>query len=294
MTLNQLECFMVLAQRLNFTQAAEDLFMAQPALSRTIASLETELGVQFFTRNSRSVAMTSAGAAFLKECPHVLDSFHRGMDAARMAQQGFRGQISLGMVRDAFDPDVVDIFREMRRAYPEVLVHLKEYSHSEMVRQFAAGELDAIVDFAHNSQADGVEVIPLRRDCQCAVVSKESTLSKARSLRMEDLRHEEFCTLSRVSSQPGYDFLMRAAAEAGFVPNIVHEASFVPSLLTMVACGLGIATLTDDLEYLAQGRVAFIPLVGVPLSVHCFAWRGDSDNPSLPLLLNIARTRAKN
>lgn len=291
MTLNQLECFMVLAQRLNFTQAAEDLFMAQPALSRTISSLETELEVQFFTRNSRSVALTPAGVAFLRECPRILESFHRSMDAARMAQQGFRGQILLGMVRDAFDPDVVTIFHEMREAYPQILIRLREYSHSEMVRLFAAGELDAIVDFAHNSQKEGVEFIPLRRDRQCVVVSKSSPLASARSLKMEDLRNEKFCHLSRVSSQPGYDFIMKAAAEAGFVPNIVHESYFVPSLLTMVACGLGITTLTDDLEYLAQGRAVFIPLVGVPLSVHCLAWNASNDNPSLPLLINTVRAR---
>ena len=50
MTLNQLECFMVLAQRLNFTQAADDLFMAQPALSRLISALEKELDLQLFYR----------------------------------------------------------------------------------------------------------------------------------------------------------------------------------------------------------------------------------------------------
>ena len=65
MTLNQLECFMVLAQRLNFTQAADDLFMAQPALSRLISALEKELDLQLFYRNSRSVALwTNTGAAW--------------------------------------------------------------------------------------------------------------------------------------------------------------------------------------------------------------------------------------
>lgn len=66
MTLNQLECFMVLAQRLNFTQAADDLFMAQPALSRLISALEKELDLQLFYRNSRSVALTPAGTVFSK------------------------------------------------------------------------------------------------------------------------------------------------------------------------------------------------------------------------------------
>lgn len=77
-TLNQLECFMVLAQRLNFTQAADDLFMAQPALSRLISALEKELDLQLFYRNSRSVALTPAGTVFFKKCPKILDEY-RGM-----------------------------------------------------------------------------------------------------------------------------------------------------------------------------------------------------------------------
>lgn len=63
---------MVLAQRLNFTQAADDLFMAQPALSRLISALEKELDLQLFYRNSRSVALTPAGTVFFKKCPKIL------------------------------------------------------------------------------------------------------------------------------------------------------------------------------------------------------------------------------
>ena len=87
MTLNQLECFMVLAQRLNFTQAADDLFMAQPALSRLISALEKELDLQLFYRNSRSVALTPAGTVFFKKCPKILDEY-RGSVVGRPAGPG--------------------------------------------------------------------------------------------------------------------------------------------------------------------------------------------------------------
>ena len=90
MTLNQLECFMVLAQRLNFTQAADDLFMAQPALSRLISALEKELDLQLFYRNSRSVALTPAGTVFFKKCPKILDEYRGSVVAARLAQEGYR------------------------------------------------------------------------------------------------------------------------------------------------------------------------------------------------------------
>ena len=95
MTLNQLECFMVLAQRLNFTQAADDLFMAQPALSRLISALEKELNLQLFYRNSRSVALTPAGTVFFKKCPKILDEYRGSVVAARLAQEGTWQRLTL-------------------------------------------------------------------------------------------------------------------------------------------------------------------------------------------------------
>ena len=72
MTLNQLECFAVLAQRLSFTQAAEDLFISQPALSQQIADLERELGVLLLQRSKRSVSLTPAGTLLLQEAKKLL------------------------------------------------------------------------------------------------------------------------------------------------------------------------------------------------------------------------------
>ena len=104
MTLNQLECFAVLAQRLSFTQAAEDLFISQPALSRMISALEQELDIQLFYRSSRSVSLTPAGRAFAQECPRILDSYRASVDAALLAptamnQQKFTLTLENGKVR---------------------------------------------------------------------------------------------------------------------------------------------------------------------------------------------------
>lgn len=103
MTSFLMECFLVLAQKRNFTQAAEVLFMTQPALSRIIVSLEQELGTQLFNRNARNVTLTYTGSAFLKECPEVLSSFRRCLKATTMAEQGYIGKIKMRLFRDTFD-----------------------------------------------------------------------------------------------------------------------------------------------------------------------------------------------
>lgn len=289
MTLNQLESFLVLAQRLSFTQAAEDLFISQPALSRMISALEQELGLQLFYRSSRSVSLTPAGRAFAKECPRILDSYRSGVDAALLAQRGFRGRVTVGILRDTFDSSAVRIYQEMGREYPQIHLVFEEFSHSNLIRSLMAGEVDAVINSGEALPQEEVESIILRRDRQCAVVPVNSPLAQMRSLRMEDLKDESFVVMSRTSSLPGYGLVWKMAADAGFMPKVAAEADHVPSLLMLVACGIGVSTLTDNLEYLSQEMVSFIPLVGVPLSCHAFAWRRDNRNPSLPFLLETVR-----
>lgn len=289
MTLNQLESFLVLAQRLSFTQAAEDLFISQPALSRMISALEQELGLQLFYRSSRSVSLTPAGRAFSQECPRILDSYRIGVDAALLAQRGFRGHITVGILRDTFDSSAVKLYQRMRAEYPQIHLSFEEFSHSDLIRTLMAGEVDAVINTGEALPSEEVDSIVLRRDRQCAVVPVSSPLAQMRSLRMEDLKEEDFVVMSRTSSLPGYGLLWKMAADAGFMPKVVAEANYVPSLLMLVACGVGVSTLTDNLEYLSQEMVSFIPLVGVPLSCHAFAWRKDSQNPSLPFLLEAVQ-----
>ena len=291
MTLNQLESFLVLARRLSFTQAAEDLFISQPTLSRMISALEQELGLQLFYRSSRSVSLTPAGRAFARECPRILDSCRAGVDAAQLAQRGLRGRVTVGILRDTFDTEAVKIYQKMAGEYPQIHLELRELSHSDLIRAFMAGEVDAIINTGDALPAEEAESVILRRDRQCAVVPVFSPLARTRSLRMEDLRDEDFVVMSRASSLPGFGMLWRMAAEAGFTPRVAAQADHVPSLLMLVACGVGVTTLTDDLEYLAQGMASFIPLVGVPLSCHALAWRRDNPNPSLPFLLEAVRRR---
>ena len=127
---------MVLAQRLNFTQAADDLFMAQPALSRLISALEKELDLQLFYRNSRSVALTPAGTVFFKKCPKILDEYRGSVVAARLAQEGYRGSLTLGIMRDTFEPKLPTLYQRFRTAYPQTVesarcsqTHQGAYAH---------------------------------------------------------------------------------------------------------------------------------------------------------------------
>lgn len=72
----QLECFLAVAEYLNFSKAAEDIRITQPAVSHQISSLEEELGVKLFTRTSKNVSLTPEGVLFLPDADNILKIAH--------------------------------------------------------------------------------------------------------------------------------------------------------------------------------------------------------------------------
>ena len=207
MTLNQLECFMVLAQRLNFTQAADDLFMAQPALSRLISALEKELDLQLFYRNSRSVALTPAGTVFFKKCPKILDEYRGSVVAARLAQEGYRGSLTLGIMRDTFEPKLPTLYQRFRTAYPHVSLLIRGYSHSSLLSALERGEVDAILNYMPMPSGQESPSILLHKNHQCIITALDHPLASRGSIRMEEVKDEPFVVMARTASIPRPRFL---------------------------------------------------------------------------------------
>ncbi len=289
MTLSQIECFLALAERLNFTQTANDLRMAQTTLSRSISSMEEELGVRLFTRNTRMVTLTPAGQAYRQECAGVLATCRRAEEAARLAEQGYIGELKIGILQDHFDVQAVRIHRAMADRCPQIRLIMRELNHSQLFNQLEAGELDAVIHTSSLPVGEGLAAHPLAYERQCVVVPPESPLARRERVSVDELREEKFVIMSRIASQTGYDFLWKTTFDAGFVPNVVGEASHVPSLLMMVAYGMGVTFMTDCIIDVAKGLVVFVPLRDVPPCIHALAWRKDNPNASLPLLLETVR-----
>ena len=88
MELRHLRCFIVLAEELHFTRAAERLHIEQPPLSRAIKELEDELGVVLFDRNRRGTVLTAAGAAFLQDIRRLLTVLERFIARLRDSSDG--------------------------------------------------------------------------------------------------------------------------------------------------------------------------------------------------------------
>lgn len=293
MTIFQLECFTALAQSLNFTQTADDVFISQSTLSRNISAIEHELGFQLLRRNTKTVELTPAGERFYSSASYILQCFRRGVTEARQAQDGLVGRLKLGIQQDAFEPFAVDLINSFRETYPDIELNLRPMSLHELHRSLNNGDLDIIIGAGQSSLEHPGRIL-LSSRTECVVLPVWHALAGRESIQMEELRNEHFVAMSTTASPSGNYLLMKYAAEAGFSPNIAATAESVPSLMMLVACGVGISILYKELEINAQGRLHFVPVEGLASFKRYLMWDEDSLNPVLHSFLQSAEEFVRN
>src|ERR1700690_3334439 len=126
MELRQLTYFVAVAQKLNFSRAAEELPVSQPGLSQQIRVLEKELGVQLFDRVGKRVALTRAGELLLPHAYHILAEVETARNEVRETSQLSRGTASLGAPPTVSTHFLPGRLTRFRRRYPGLEVTLRE------------------------------------------------------------------------------------------------------------------------------------------------------------------------
>lgn len=266
MELRHLRYFVAVARRRHFTQAAEELNLAQPALSQQIQQLERELGLPLLERTSRRVRLTSAGEAFLKRAEHILSE----VEMARCEMQEFaslkRGRVVIGALQSLAASHFSAMLARLHAYYPEIEIVLREESTEKLVELLQAGTLDlSLLQITSNPSSLELGSLPIATE---AVLTEEIVLitapghrlARQRHVAMEDLREESF-----ISFKPGSNLrsiLFQSTLVAGFTPHILFESGELGTIRSLVAEGLGIALL-PRLVAEAPGRaialVSFIP-----------------------------------
>ena len=140
--LSQLRCFTTVATELNFRRAAERLNMTQPPLSRQIQILEHNLGVELFTRSTRSVALTAAGRAFFIEAQTLLERAQQAAISARRFAEGDIGSVTISFVGSAVYEFLPRVIAEARLKQPQVKISLTEMNTYQQHEALRARRID--------------------------------------------------------------------------------------------------------------------------------------------------------
>lgn len=270
MDIRQIEFVDAVARHGNFTRAADELHVAQPAVSAAIRHLEDELGVRLFERTSRHVALTDAGKAFLSHARRVMAELTELSDAMREFSQGSRGVLRTSWWHQT-DPQMVSYLSDYTTKNPGVEVSIVEWSTSESLAGLRRGELDlAMVTLPDSIDLTGLGHTVIRRERYALVVTEDHRLAERDSVRVDDLAEERF-----IVTRPGtglrscFDYVF---AGRGVAHQIVIETNALSAMLALVADGAGSAILPPTMARQAPKALRLVTLVDAPDFVLAVLW----------------------
>jgi DNA-binding transcriptional LysR family regulator len=242
--LRQLAYFEAVARLGGFTRAAQQLHVAQPAVSAQIRRLERELGTALFTRTTRRVTLTHAGSALLARVRTVLDE----LDVARadLDRLGavLRGRLRLGITPILGSLDLPGLLVGFHRRYPDVTLAVTAGLVADLLTQLDAGDVDALLAPIHPDLPARYEARPLVTETLTLITAPGQLAQHPRPTSLADVRDQPFVCLSAGSGLR--TILTTAAAEHGFVPHVPFEAPDPATIRRFVAAGLGVALLAES------------------------------------------------
>ncbi|MBA2679524.1 MAG: LysR family transcriptional regulator [Ktedonobacteraceae bacterium] len=290
--LRHLRSFVSIGRELHFSRAAEQLHIAQPALSQQVLQLERILGVRLFERNHHSVRLTNAGQLFLRDALQILEQVDHSLLRMQQAQNSQIGRLDIGFVNAEIAtaniiPDVLAVYRQH---FPAVEVQLKEMYLQEQLQalkknQIQVGFAAAFQDLPMEFDAEVLQRIPF-----VAVVSTQHRFALQPSVALSSLIKEPFFFCPRQSdSGVLYD---RITQLCDINPRVIQEVSNIHILLGLIAANLGVSLVAASAMTLRVPGVVYRPLSDYNHDIAfktVLIWRRDDLSPLLREFLAVAR-----
>ena len=286
MELRQLRYFVAVAETLNFGRAAARLHISQPPLSRQIKAFETELGTPLFARTTRGVRLSAAGAALLTEARRLLREADAISAGAHALGRGEMGSVRLGFISTASYNVLPRVLPEFHRRRPGVRLHLQEATSDAQAAMLRDDELDV-----------GLVVPPLFEvTCAYKPLLREPLIAALparrrwpRRMSLAALANEPFILFPRKAGVGLYDLIVGFCRNAGFTPRIEQEAIQMPTIVSLVAAGMGVSLVPASLRHMRRTGVVYRPLGEMsPLMEVGLAWRNGAIEPAVAAFVNHA------
>lgn len=295
MELRQLQYFLVVAEELNFSSAAQRLNMTQPPLSVQIRQLEEELDVVLFERTTRKVKLTAAGRAFQQTTQELLNQLHRNVEDARRAAKGEWGRLALGFVPSATTESLPPLLRDFRAQFSDVRLDLHELTPEQQVRDLRDGSLDCGCFYlpfteTHPFGDRNLMSAAISREPLVAALPPGHRLAARRKVQVSDLADEPFVLVGGHSGQGLRDIILEQCRRGGFVPRVVQEAALVQTIAGLVGSGVGVALIPASVRRIQQTGVTYRTLQDEPLDVEMgLIWARENNSPVLAGFIDVAR-----
>ncbi len=262
MTDLQIKCFLEVATHLSFTKAAKGLFISQSNISRQIASLEEELGLPLFDRNTKGVRLTIQGQMLAETLSQMSAEWKNALARAKNSVKKFSGGISIGcqehIKSNSYISQVLSGFREDR---PEIQIMKERCTQRKLVEGLMNDYYDAILIADHDvKMVQGVEKLTLFYSRVGIVIHKSHPLFRKKDVKLSDFRDSPFLRYLPMKLKPEDDYLHNICAAFGFEPKVAAEFEDFEELLLAIEMGEGVSLVFEEDEVTSNMNLRFIPI----------------------------------
>ncbi len=291
MTIFQIQCFLSVAETLNFTEAASRMFIAQSTLSRNISGLESELDLALFVRTKKYVRLTSAGAVLYAEFAKLLKMGEMAVEKARNAELGETGHLSFGVLEtqrsENFLPSQLG---RLRQKHPNICIDIISGTFKELRTAVLNGEIDIALTLSFDLEDYPDKEIVYQNFFQSqpkCVISKSNPIASHPAFGWEMLSSQTMIAIAPEESQGAYHNIIQFCDRHNIKPANITYANSISNVLLKVEAGLGFSVMDENCISDSNAAVLSIPFYKTdPLNLIA-VWRKDNLNPAIPLFTNL-------
>ncbi|WP_407724503.1 LysR family transcriptional regulator [Ruminococcus sp. JL13D9] len=281
MDINQLNCFISVAQTLNFSEAARRNYVSQSSVSRYIGDLEQEFGVQLFTRSHRDVIITNEGKILLPYALEIVNTLSKAKTVVKQIRDGSTGRLTVGcdITSMSFPSKCLEDFSAK---YPGIEVELKPFDAADRSQAITGGEFDfCFMPRDMVPENSGIETLITHTEPLVFVASKQNMKGKNSKMSFSKLSSRRLLILSESVAPILFMEIMDLLRTFHISPEAQTSFDDLSSLYLALSAGMGVTILPKSLAgFASEERTVCCPIEDVDTAMsYVMAWSKSNSNP---------------
>lgn len=287
MKIEYLREYIVLAKYLNFSVAAKQLYLTQPALSRHISLIEEEVGVKLFTRDTHTVQLTQSGADFLKEIKNVVDQYDQAIKNIMLSNKGFSGKLRIGFLNYTMGTYISPIIEKFALQYPYIRIEPFPSKSSDIIDNLFCNKIDVGLFMHVNFTNDHlIHMHDIYSEQFIVILNKKDEFAMRSSIQLAELKDKNFIEIQDHYEEGYQESIRKLCLAHGFMPQFTIPVNSLESAILSVQSEGGIYLLPRSARLWNLLNVACVDIEDEDCFLYgCIGYKRSNDNPAIPLFV---------
>jgi len=294
MTEKQLEIFLVVANNLNISKAAEELYTSQPYVSRQIATLEEELGVELFVRKNRFMGLTDSGTELYNGTKELIEQRSNLIKNVKNLGKIKDEHISMGYMHVMFTGTLPDLINEYKEQNKNVKITMEAKPSKDIIEGLNNKHFDMGMTLTMGREIpEHLHIEHLSTSKLYIALLENHSLAKNKFLTLDKISNENIIFLPKEMSP--YTFQNTKNPFAVESKRFRHQtfAENMFNAISLVKVGVGITSIAKDFSFHSHEDLVFIPVEGVNPIDFSIIWRKDNKNSNIPVFVEHIKDKSQ-